>query len=268
VSAAGAGPGTSPVPGWEGRDPHGWADVLGIPLLELHPSLPSTNDRLRTLAEDGAAPFTTVVADLQTRGRGRGGKRWHSPGGTGLWMSVLLPLPPSGGGGVTTLAAGMAVAEAVEAVTGRPSALKWPNDLFLPVPAGRPAKAGGVLCERPGELGGIVAGIGINLRPVALPLAGSTSVEEATGRVVSPPELARRILDGLRRWADPPPDGVTVELRRGWAARDLLAGVEVESETEGRGRGVGLAPDGGLLLRMENGAVRTVRGGSIHLREG
>ncbi len=167
---------------------------------------------------------------------------------------------------MATLATGVAVAQAVESATGRPAALKWPNDLFLSVPGGARAKAGGVLCERPGELDGIVAGMGINLRSVPLPLAGSTSVEDATGLVVSPPALARRVLEALRRWADPPPERVTAELRREWDHRDLLAGAEVESETEGRGRGVGLAPDGGLLLRTEGGAVRTVRGGSVRPR--
>lgn len=253
------------IPGWEGRDPEGWSRALGLPRLELHRSLSSTNDRLRELGEGGAPFFTAVVADAQVRGRGRGGKRWRSEGGAGLWISVLLPPPPGGPAGVTTLAVGVAAAEAVEAVAGTRCRLKWPNDLVLEEAPGAPGfgKLGGILCERSGEVAGILAGIGINLRPVPVPLAGSANLETQAGVSVPPARLAMGLVERLRYWADPPPDRVGPELRRAWEVRDVLEGREVEAEQGERGTAVGLASDGALLIRLVTGGTVAVHAGGV-----
>lgn len=158
----------------------------GAPSLFLLGMVDSTNLRLRALAEEGAPPFTVVVADAQWAGRGRGGRVWDSPAGAGLWISVLLPPPPEGLPGVTPLAVGVAAAEAVEALgRGDPQAgcgggtaalqshlqvgLKWPNDLLLPLAGPRLGwgKVGGILCEVAPGGSGILAGVGINLFPVS-----------------------------------------------------------------------------------------------------
>jgi BirA family transcriptional regulator, biotin operon repressor / biotin---[acetyl-CoA-carboxylase] ligase len=253
------------IPGWEGRDPEAWSRALGLPLLELHRSLSSTNDRLRELGEGGAPFFTAVVADTQVQGRGRGGKRWRSEGGSGLWISVLLPPATGGPAGVTTLAVGVAAAEAVEAVAGTRCRLKWPNDLFLGEGPGAPGfgKLGGILCERVGEVAGTLAGIGINLRPVSTPLAGSVNLETQAGVSVPPPRLAMRLVERLRHWANPPPDHVGPELRRAWEVRDVLEGREVEAEQGGRGTAEGLASDGALLIRLATGRTVAVRAGGV-----
>ena len=255
----------SDLPGWDGRSEEEWRRGMGLPLLELHHGLTSTNDRLRTLAEAGVPSFATVVADVQTRGRGRGGKRWHSEGGSGLWISVFLPLPPSGPPGVATLAVGVAAAEAVEEAGGVACRLKWPNDLILEVDGGPGRKVGGILCERAGEVEGILAGVGINLRPLEVPLAGSVSLEEGSGVAVPAHRLAAVLMERLRVWADPPPDQVTPALRRAWETRDALAGREVRADQGVRGYAAGLAPDGALQVRSGDGVVHTVRGGSVRL---
>jgi BirA family transcriptional regulator, biotin operon repressor / biotin---[acetyl-CoA-carboxylase] ligase len=258
----------SGLPGWDGRSGEEWCGRMGLPLLELHHSLTSTNDRLRTLAEAQAPWFATVVADVQTRGRGRGGKRWHSEGGAGLWISVLLPPPPAGLPGVATLAVGVAAAEAVEEVGGVACRLKWPNDLVLEVDPGPGGKVGGILCERVGDVEGILAGVGINLRPLEVPLAGSVSLEEGSGVAVPAHRLAARLMERLRVWADPPPDRVTPELRRAWETRDALAGRQVQADQGVKGYAAGLAPDGGLQVRSGAGVLQTVRGGSVRITEG
>ena len=222
----------------------------------------------REMAEEGAPPFTTVVADVQTRGRGRGGKRWRSEGGSGLWISVLLPPPPAGIPGVITLAVGVAAAEAVEEAAAVRCWLKWPNDLLLGADERMGGKVGGILCERVGEMNGMLAGIGINLRPVAVPLAGSVSLEEASGVLVPAHRMATLLLERLRIWADPPPDRVEPELRRAWDARDVLAGRMVEAEPGVRGRAGGLAADGALLIDCGPGALTAIRGGSVRHIDG
>lgn len=127
----------------------------------------STNDDAKTLAAGGAPQFTVVQAEYQTKGKGRLGRSFYSPSGTGLYFSIILrptDLPIEDTLFITTAAAA-AVAEAVEAVCGKACGIKWVNDLFL---EGR--KICGILTEaafRP-DLTGLkyaVLGIGVNIAP-------------------------------------------------------------------------------------------------------
>src|SRR5690606_26857310 len=79
---------------WEGDTPAAWAARWAVPRLEAHGRIGSTNDRARELAEAGAEPFTVVLTEAQSAGRGRDGRRWESPAGAGLWMSVVAPARP------------------------------------------------------------------------------------------------------------------------------------------------------------------------------
>ena len=112
----------------------------------------STNRVAADLARRGAADGLVVGADHQTAGRGRRGRTWESRPGSSLLVSVVLrPAPP-----LVTLAAGVAAAEACEAVAGVTVALKWPNDVLAPA-----GKVGGILCELVGDAA--VVGLGLNL---------------------------------------------------------------------------------------------------------
>src|SRR5690606_33142049 len=78
-------------------------------VYEFHPSLDSTNERAKRLADDGAPHGTTIVADRQTAGRGRRGRPWLSLAGTGIWMSVVVrPALPPHRAGLLTLVTGLA----------------------------------------------------------------------------------------------------------------------------------------------------------------
>jgi len=107
--------------------------------VEYHDSLPSTNDRARELAADGASDVV-VLADRQTGGRGRRGRQWSSPAG-GVWMSVVLrpDLPPARAP-LLTLAAAVAVTDAAREL-GVDAAIKWPNDVVVPARTTAPAAA-------------------------------------------------------------------------------------------------------------------------------
>lgn len=134
---------------------------LGRP-LRVYESLGSTNDLLRELAVAGAGEGATVVAKRQTRGRGRQGRNWASPGGLGLYLSILLrpPLPSQDAGWLAVLS-GVGVARALEAVGLEKADVKWPNDIYV---QGR--KIAGVLVEPRLERGRIefaVLGLGVNI---------------------------------------------------------------------------------------------------------
>ncbi len=114
--------------------------------------LDSTNRLAADLARAGAPDGVVVVADHQTAGRGRRGRTWDSRPGASLLVSVILRPAPA----LVTLAAGVAAAEACEAVAGVGVGLKWPNDLLLDG-----AKLGGILSELVGDAA--VVGLGLNL---------------------------------------------------------------------------------------------------------
>jgi BirA family transcriptional regulator, biotin operon repressor / biotin---[acetyl-CoA-carboxylase] ligase len=257
--------------GWSARSQEGWASDLGVPLLEIHPVITSTNERLIELAGRGAAPpFATVVAGAQTRGRGRGGKEWRSPEGGGLWLSCLVPLGPKGTPGVLPLAVGVSVARAVERLRGIRVELKWPNDVLLD---GR--KLAGVLCEAVGDpTHSVVVGVGINLRPSGEVLSselpwGAAFLEEAgTGPPISAPTLARALITEVRDWADPPPLRLEGRLRAEWEARDFLRSRAIRVDGGGSGTVEGVSDRGRLSVRGADGRRFEVVSGTIHLDRG
>ena len=136
------------------------AALLNMPELTVfvYDTLDSTNDECRRKLAAGEGPCL-VLAEIQTSGKGRSGKSFYSPEG-GLYMSIALP-GDSEVVGITCRAA-VAAAEAIEAVTGISCGIKWVNDLYL-----HGKKICGILAERTND--GVILGIGINLRPTAVP---------------------------------------------------------------------------------------------------
>lgn len=141
--------------------------------------LDSTNRLAADLARAGAADELVVGADHQTAGRGRRGRTWESRPGAALLVSVVLrPAPP-----LITLAAGVAAADACEAVAGVVTSLKWPNDVLVDG-----AKVGGILSELVGDAA--VVGLGVNL-------AWAPEGAARLGPAVDREELLRAYLAGL-----------------------------------------------------------------------
>jgi len=248
---------------WEGEPVGVWERLWEVPRLEAHDVLGSTNDRACELVRSGAPPFTVVVAARQTAGRGRGGARWHSPPGAGLWISVLLPgagpVPPH-----LPLLVGLAAARAVETVCAELDVgIKWPNDVEV---GGR--KVGGVLCEHAD--GCVVAGVGLNVRqrPEDFPaeLTGrAVSLETAAGRPVSMGAMASALLAELRRGFEAPLGPLPQELREELAARDVLRDRPVVSQQAGAGVARGIDEDGALLVERPDGARVRVLAGSVRI---
>ena len=234
----------------------------------------STNERVLALARDGAPAWTAVVADSQTAGRGRGGRAWASPPGVALYFSVLLrPALAPDALPLATLAAGIAVAEAVRERTGLPAGLKWPNDLLV---NGR--KAAGILCEAEAGAGGapaaIAAGIGINVNTPAgalpaRPIFPATSLAAEAGRAFDREALLQGCLAALRRAVArlEGPDGAAATIAR-FNELDALRGaavaVALPDGTTARGTVRGAAPSGALLLDTPAGP-REILAGSVSL---
>jgi BirA family biotin operon repressor/biotin-[acetyl-CoA-carboxylase] ligase len=245
-------------------------------------SVASTNDVIANLADDGAPHGTVVVADAQTAGRGRHGRQWFSPPGSGLYFSILLrlngPPPP-----VLTLATGVAVAEALQTATGVTASLEWPNDVMTPVD-GASLKVAGILTEATTDPGctRVIVGIGINIRDSAWPpdLVGvAASIEGVTGRSANATAVLVEVLAGAARRYAGVESGTTADLLARWESlAPSSRGARVEwmsGQTRQRGVSAGIDAQGALLVRvgsrlerLTGGAVRQVRSAPRVVRGG
>lgn len=246
--------------------------------LDLRFTVDSTSSRLLAAPAPAADEMLACAAEYQTGGRGRRGRRWLSPLGSGICLSVSwrfdsAPRDLSALG----LAVGVASLEALEAEGARGVALKWPNDLVADG-----GKLGGILVDVVGESGGplkVVAGLGINVR---LPsgLAGEVRAEAGVmppkaladvvpGRAVSRNRLLARLLGALhatlRQFGQ---DGFGPFADR-WRRHDFLHGRPVTVTGAGgpaAGIARGIAADGALLVESAGG-LATVYAGDVTLRE-
>jgi BirA family biotin operon repressor/biotin-[acetyl-CoA-carboxylase] ligase len=231
-------------------------------MVETHPRIGSTNDRAMELAASSDGAVAVVIADEQTAGRGRRGARWLSPPGSGLWMSVVLPVPRPAPH--ASLLVGLTVAEAIEAVAGEVRVgIKWPNDLMI-----RGGKVGGILCESAGKA--VVAGIGINLRSLgttpAMSLAyRATSLEAECGKSVAVAELAGSIVRRHVSRLKSRPLALDDAATRALTARDALLGARIETEEHGAGIARGIDSGGALVLERPDGSRVTVVAGSVRV---
>ncbi len=231
----------------------------GVPRCELSARLGSTLDAAHDLGLRGAPAGATVIAEEQTTGRGRDGRTWHSPAG-GVWLALLLR-PARAELGVVSIRAGLALADAVDALLGRAETrLKWPNDVLL-----GDRKLAGILCEGrwQGEtLQWLAVGVGVNVRnaiPAAVARRAVALAEwlPAVRRI----DVLDRLVPALARIASGEP-ALSVAERAAFAARDWLRGRELRAPAAGRAGGV--SPDGALLV--EAGATTVaVREGHVEL---
>ena len=237
----------------------------------------STNTDLVELARAGAPEGVVLVADHQTAGRGRLGRRWQAPPGSSLLVSVLCrPALTLRRAHLVTVAAGLAALDAVEVVTGSRPALKWPNDVVVEE-GGTTRKLAGLLAEavvEGGALAGVVVGMGMNMRaltdrPDDL-RAAATSVEEVAGRSVAVDEVLVAWLAAMEHRygvlvADGGDAATTVDHRDACATLGRRVAVELAAETV-EGDAVDVDDDGHLVVEVD-GARRTFPVGDVvHLR--
>lgn len=230
--------------------------------------LASTNDLAKELAVHGVPEGTLVVAESQTRGRGRLGRQWDSPPGTGLYVSLLLrpELPPTEMPQIT-LTTAVAVARAVRRVTGLTPGIKWPNDLLL-----NGKKLGGILTEMETEsdrIRHLVVGLGLNVNNPSFPAelaAIATSLALATGRRHSRVRLLQAWLEEFEelygRFLAQDFAGILDE----WRSLAVTLGQRVTVRQGPQticGRALEVAPDGALLLETDSGVVVRVTSGEI-----
>jgi len=217
-------------------------------------------DMAKRMAKEGMGEGTVIIAGEQTAGRGRLGRKWLSPPGGSLSLSIILrptlsQLPQ------LNMAACLATVQSIEKVTGLKPTIKWPNDVLL-----NGKKVSGILMENifdGGELKATILGIGINAKFDALAFteisAIATSLSTESGREISPEEILPSLLEEFEQIYQELQGGRKIYER--WLARVETLGklVRVKSgDTIEEGYAESINPNGSLILRRLDGSLITM----------
>lgn len=236
-------------------------------------SVDSTNNYVKRLAADGGEEGVVVVSEEQTAGKGRLGRHFESPKKTGIYMSILLrpKFSAEKSLAITTIAA-VAVARAIEDVTGYDTRIKWVNDIYL-----RGRKVVGILTEASVnfENAGLeyaVTGIGINVQypeggfPEEIKhIAGAIFTEECADDTRC--RIVARILDYFFDYYDRMPNNSYIEEYR---RRSLLTGRDIaftEGEVSKTGLVKGIDDECRLIVQMPDGEIRHFSTGEVSIKK-
>ena len=238
---------------------------LGRQIL-FYRELSSTQDEAKRIFL--SSPSGSVVwADRQVAGRGRLGRRWHSPRGAGLYFSIILkeplaqPLPLYG------LATALGLAEVLEKVTNLTFNVKWPNDVLL-----RGRKVAGILLEALSSA--LIIGIGVNVTTKRENFPPeirdkATSIYEETGLSFSRAKILRKVLEHLEKIYDQLLEKGFEAIREQWMKKDITYGTRVVLKRADQmitGLALGPAPDGTLHLKTQE-KIEKITSGEILLWE-
>ena len=237
------------------------------------PTIGSTNDHLRSLAKSGAPEGTAVIADHQTGGHGRRGRSFHSPQGSGIYLSFLLrPHCPPEQLMHLTCAAAVSMCDAVEAGAGFRPGIKWTNDLVSDT-----RKLGGILTELgfspDGTVDWVIVGIGINCTQAQedfpdeiREMAGSLAM--ITGVSPDRPALAAAMLESLHQMTR----NLLTHREETLAVyrRDCITlnkdVVLLRGDQRSYGHAVDIDESGALLVRFGDGSLQPVNSGEVSVR--
>ena len=235
---------------------------LGHWQIHQFSELDSTNRYLLDQAGASAPDGLVVVADVQTAGRGRLDRRWESPPGSSLLVSVLLRSPPPAGRPL--MAAGIALVRAVDQVAGVAAGLKWPNDLVV-----GDRKLAGLLAERDADA--LVVGAGCNVNWDGFPpelAATATACNREAGRRVDRDALLEAYLLSLTDTLAAG-DAILDEYRRRLVTLGRRVRVESTASADLTGVATRVDGDGALVVRDDAGVEHTVIAADVvHLRPG
>jgi BirA family biotin operon repressor/biotin-[acetyl-CoA-carboxylase] ligase len=255
--------------------------LAGLPLggLRYYESIGSTNDAAADWAGRGAVDYSLVIADEQTKGRGRAGRKWFTYPGTGLAFSLILRPSPKEVKELNSLSTrftglgALAVSQVLRCHYLLPAQIKWPNDVLV-----NRRKICGILAEahwNGDRLSTVILGIGINIATNAIPLEGTlifpaTSLAQEAKHSVDRTALLYKVLAEIIRWRA---DLLDEKFLQAWetnlAYRDEWVRITVSNQQEHvpdllyTGWIQGLNPDGTLRLQTQSGDEIVLQQGEL-----
>ena len=233
----------------------------------------STNSIAKFLASHSAEEGTVLISEIQTKARGRLGKKWESPDG-GIWMSLILrPQVPPARIGLITLATGVAIAKSIKSL-GLDAKIKWPNDVLI-----HGDKISGVLTEVNAtfnEIDWVVVGIGIdsNLKLEDFPeeiRVGTTTLNEELPTEIDENELIAIFLNEFEKVYQLYKDGEIEAILKDWRELSDTIGKYVNiTQTGGKitqGYVVGINNEGSLIIEKQDGSLEKIISGELRTVE-
>lgn len=232
----------------------------------------STNTAAKKAAENGAVHGTLVVSERQTGGKGRRGRAWDSPRGTGIFMTLILrPNMAPVHASMLTLVAALAVADGIRECTGAESLIKWPNDIVM---SGK--KVCGILTEMsadPDCINYVTVGIGINVNMEEFPeeIRGvAASIFTETGKKTKRSLLISAVMAAFERYYEvfmktTDMSGLLEDYNGKLANCGRTVRV-LDPAGEYSGTAIGIDREGELLVEMEDTTVRRVLSGEVSVR--
>lgn len=243
-------------------------------VIHYHDEVDSTNTLLFSLAENGASEGTVVIADKQTSGRGRLNRKWISPPGVNLYMSMLFrPKIPARESPLMTFLVSIALVEAIKKTGAENPCIKWPNDVQL---GGR--KVAGVLTEmkpKGDSIEFVVVGLGVNINMTRSEINSemreasrtATSIKENLGKDIDRAKFASDLLSEIESWYRTferrGKSSILKEWTERWGAMNQRVQVDMEQNGKFHGTAVGIDGDGHLLVRKDDGSTVKVIAGDV-----
>lgn len=231
--------------------------------IKVKKSVSSTNTIMKEKAHDGGKEFSVLIASMQTGGRGRMGRTFHSPHGTGIYMSILLKNKEGSSPLLITTDAAVCVARIFEEMTGEKAKIKWVNDIYM-----QGKKVCGILTEGVGEYA--VLGIGINVLP---PKKGfPEDIKDIAGAVFKrkKPYLREKVIVKLLRefmnvYENPDHEKLLSEYRE----RSIVLGKEIlilKNKDRETATAIDIADDYSLVVKKENGEISYLNSGDVSIK--
>ena len=242
--------------------------------IYVYDRIDSTNIKAKELADEASEEGTIVLAEEQTAGKGRLSRKWLSPSGGGIWLSIILrpPLLPIHAPKITSMAAA-AVLKAVNHVTGLECGVKWPNDIII-----NDKKVCGILTEMQSDIDVIkyvVVGIGINVNMTQEDLApeirkSATSLRIEKGSKIHRIDIIQSICSFMEEiYMDYINTRNFAPILNICREHSVTLGKKVRvigKESEYEGRAIDLCDDGALIVEKENGQRVKVIAGDVSVR--
>lgn len=241
------------------------ADTIGRKIYSYQ-EIASTNDAARDLAVSGEKEGSVVIAEYQTRGRGRLGRKWVSPRGKGVYLSIVLrpDILPRRLSAVTLFTA-LSVAKTIREFADLPALIKWPNDILV-----NKNKVCGILTELNGEadkVNFVIVGIGVNVNTSKELLPkGAASLSSEKGKGISRIEFAKALLKGLDSYYRLFTNGKLKEIIEEYKSLSAVLDRRVEINYHNRlisGQAVDVDDEGALILRMDSGFNERILAGDV-----
>ncbi len=241
--------------------------------IHLLNTVDSTNDYAKMLAKQDAPEYTLVVADTQTHGKGRMGRVFSSPSGTGIYMSFILrPKTSLETAQLITSCVAVAISKAIDTLCNCSSKIKWVNDIFL-----NDKKISGTLTEgainfENGSFEYAIVGIGINVRSVKNIFDGelssiATSIEDETGLKISRSRLIAEVFNNIYLQLQSIDEKSFI---KEYKKRSLIVGKDVivsENGQEVFAKAIGIDKTAGLIVQFEDGSTKVLNSGEARIRK-